>query len=419
MLLSCALLVGSLVSPVPARADHDDGVIEIPSLTQYDDTHLSAVIVPPNHGQILNLESGVLNGEDPNELTPFNSYVSAIEGGISAWDKAVDVLGAPWLRDAYQVDVYVLGRDQIPPDVATSPDILVITDESQAASLGTAIRLRPCIVRMSKISILSFSWADMYNVTAQEFGHCLGIQHVGSQGGVDPTSEQKHPEHDVMNGFYTHLVGDVGTHLHCISNLDIMALEFTWSHVNTALLSTAGPHATSFMPIDKYGDTCNLPSADWRTYSTTVPDAGTPEPSPEPSPTSDPSPAPDPDEADPTISTQIVSPSDRSRLSRKSLARVTGTAFGSEVDSGSVFVAIARSISNNECAWWSAATRTFTNSSCFDPLWNEAVGVEDWKLKLRSRLPAGRYRTMSIGAWDEEAEMCCERGRNLIRFKLS
>jgi hypothetical protein len=397
----------SAVAVLPANADHEDGSYEIPSFSQYDTTHLSVLVVPPNHGQIFNGETGILNGSDPDELTPFNSYLVAIEAAIQAWEDAVKVLGADWLKTAYDVKVYVLGRDSVPTEVATQPDILVITDEDQGFSLGTAIRLRPCIVRMSKYELMSFTWADMYNVTAQEFGHCLGIQHVGSQGGVDPTSEQKHPEHDVMNGFYTHPIGEKGTHLHCISNLDILALEWTFGHVNPSLLATAGPGATSFMSADFYGDTCSLPPADWRDYASHVPDAPAPEPSP--------SPSEEPAEA---ASSTISSPAHGESLARERLKKISGTATTTDSRKTTTHVALAQ-IGKKSCSWWSFDRERFVKGSCSDPLWATARGDANWQKKVGARLPAGRYRAMAIAETVDGVEMCCEEGRNLVEFRLT
>ena len=191
--------------------------------------------------------------------------------GKAAWDAGINTLGADWLKEYYEPSVYVLGRDDVPQDVLTAPDILVVTDENEGPSLGTSAWAKtghvhtPCFVRMSMAELVSFTYADMYNVTAQEYGHCLGVKHVGLQGGVDPTSEQKHPEHDVMNGFYTHTIGMPGTHLHCVSNLDIRALEhvFDYKLAYSAVLNL-GVEGVTYMPVSAYGDTCAHPPADWR-----------------------------------------------------------------------------------------------------------------------------------------------------------
>ena len=419
--LALLVLASGVVAP-RALADHEDGVYELPGFSMYNEPVLSVLVVPPNHGQLFNFETGILNDGDPNELTPFNSYLPAIENAIQAWEDAVMTLGSESLRAAYQVDVYVLGRDELPQDVLTDPDILVVTDEDQGFSLGTAVRVIPCIVRMSKYELLSFTYADMYNVTAQEFGHCLGLQHVGSQAGVDPTSEQKHPEHDVMNGFYTHLIGDEGTHLHCISNLDILALEWTMGHVNVALLPTGGPGATVFVPVDSYGDTCDPPPNDWRTYASTLPDTPEPEPSPSGSPQPTPSeepveePGEEPDEE--WVTTSITSPSDKASMPRMNLKRIAGTTTGAAASNTSVYVALAK-LARHGCRWWVSSSRSFRSGDCSEPVWNDADGDTRWKLRTGGQLPAGRYRAMSVGEWAGDTELCCERGRNLVHFRLT
>jgi hypothetical protein len=251
---------------------------------------------------------------------------------------------------------------------------------------------------MSKIEIESFSYADMYNVTAQEFGHCLGLQHVGSQAGVDPTSDLKHPEHDVMNGFYTHFVGDSGTHLHCISNLDILALEFVFGHVNAGLLPTAGPHGISYLASDLYGDTCEPPPADWRTLGgDTISD-------------SDPPP-------EPTVSTTIETPQNGEVLSQP-LRKIAGVAEGNQADESTIEVALARR-TGATCRWLVAADKRFVKGPCEEPQWNTAAGDFDWSFRLPKDLARGKYRALSRATWGDKQEECCETGRNLVDFKLS
>ena len=249
--LGVSLVMGLL--PGLALADHDDGVYEMPADAIWDKAELDVLIIPPNHGQLYNNEKGALNGGDPNELTPFNSYLRAIEDSIAEWHRGVQMFGSPELKAKYSTNLYVLGRDNVPADVLIDPDIVLVTDETKLAVLGFALYTEPCIVNNSKMMIQSFTYADMFNVNAQEFGHCLGLGHVGSQGGVDPTSDQKHPEHDVMNGFYSHSIGAKGNHLHCVSNLDVLGLE----HVFSAL----GSDTTQvvYKTVEEYGTTCEPP----------------------------------------------------------------------------------------------------------------------------------------------------------------
>ena len=248
------LLAGLLLTlgAAPALADHeDDGIFEIPTRDSWTKSKLSVLIVPPEHGQLYN-HYGALGGLDAREVTPFeNSYMRAIEDSIAEWQNGIEKFGSRRLRAALKIKTYVLGRDDVPQDVLLSPDILLVTDENKGPVLGFALYSTPCVVNNSRMFLRSFTYADMYNVNGQEFGHCLGLGHVGSQGGADPTSSQKHPEHDVMNGFYADPVGAKGNHLHCVSNLDVEGLEWTFR-----VLGGSGDDHVVYMPVEKYKTTC-------------------------------------------------------------------------------------------------------------------------------------------------------------------
>jgi hypothetical protein len=249
LLMTAALLVALV--PATALADHEeDGIYELPALDMWTKSQLTVWVVPPSHGQVYN-GNGPLAGGDPNEVTPYeNSYMRAMEDSIEEWNRGIRVFGSAALKKNFKARVYVLGRDDVPDQ--SSPDILVVTDENKGPVLGFAMRSEPCIVNNSQMFTRSFNYADMYNVMGQEYGHCLGLQHVGSQGGVDPTSAQKHPAHDVMNGFYADPIGQPETHLHCVSNLDVKGLEYTFVKTMTG----SNDSRPVFMPVTKYRTTC-------------------------------------------------------------------------------------------------------------------------------------------------------------------
>jgi hypothetical protein len=253
--------------------------------------------------------------------------------------------------------------------------------------------LDPCIVRMSKVEIESFTYADMYNVTAQEFGHCLGLRHVGSQGGIEPTSEQKHPEHDVMNGFYTHWIGAAGTHLHCISNLDVLALETSFGMANPG--PGTAMDGTLLMPVDAYGDTCSAPPADWRTMLPAG-QPGTP--------------------AEPPVS-EIDNPREGDVLRAQGFTRVFGTATSDDELIEEVSVALARKRGHG-CEWWDPALAELVAGTCEEPLWSPAKGAESWRWSVGSVLPKGRYRVLARATTWSQQETCCEAGSNLVEFRL-
>ncbi|HEX2295733.1 MAG TPA: hypothetical protein VHN37_10535 [Actinomycetota bacterium] len=246
--LACVALAGL---PGTALADHDDGIYEIPTRDFWDKTKLTVLVVPPEHGQLYNAY-GPLAGGNPEEVTPFeNSYIRAMEDSIEEWRNGVRKFGSALLRKKLKFPTYVLGRDDVPPEVLQNPDILVVTDENKGPVLGFAYYSKPCIVNNSRMFTRSFTYADMFNVMGQEFGHCLGLGHVGSQGGVEPTSSQKHPEHDVMNGFYADPIGGEGVHLHCVSTLDVAALDWTFKKA-----SGSDKNKTIYMLVDDYETTC-------------------------------------------------------------------------------------------------------------------------------------------------------------------
>ena len=200
-----------------------EGDYEQPVLFEWDKSVLDVIIVPPNHGQLLN-DNGLLGGMGLGELTLSNSYVAAIEQSVAGFDKAVDEFGPDWLK-RLTTNVYVLGRDDIPVEALLEPEVLIVTDETKLAILGVAITSgQPCIVDNSKLFITSLTFEDMYNINGQEFGHCLGLEHVA--GG--PPGD-KVIAHDTLNGSYADTPGAAGTHRHCVSNLNVKGLELVFA----------------------------------------------------------------------------------------------------------------------------------------------------------------------------------------------
>jgi hypothetical protein len=180
------------------------------------------LIIPPAHGQVYNGQ-GVLGGDPLREATPFNSYLGAIEQSVGDWKRAIRDHAEPWLAEGLEIRAYVVGRDEIPLEALLSPEIVIKTTETMGLYGGLAVSIiwgyeRACVVENSMWLVLSFSDEDMYNITGQEFGHCLGLGHVTNN----------FPPHDVMAGLYADRIGQKDTHLHCVSNLNIAGLEARW-----------------------------------------------------------------------------------------------------------------------------------------------------------------------------------------------
>ena len=185
---------------------------------------LDVLIVPPEHGQIYN-GNGVLGGSSGgvNELTPYqNSYLRATEQSAADWKRAINTFGASWLSSGLVINNYVVGRDTIPQAALTNPEIVVTSDQNKGPILGVSVSSRPCIVDNSKFFITSFTYEDMYNISAHEYGHCLGLDHTF--GSPDDSTIQ----HDVIYATYSDNPGLSGNHKHCISNLNVKGLELVF-----------------------------------------------------------------------------------------------------------------------------------------------------------------------------------------------
>ena len=202
---------------------------------------LDILIVPPAHGQVVN-GNGALGGSEggTSEVTPFNSYLRAIEDSVAAWDAAIAAYGSTWLKTLV-TNVYVVGRDTIPTSALTDPEIVITTDENKTVILGVAVSTNPCLVDNSKFFITSFTYADMFNINGQEYGHCLGLDHVSGADDFNIT-------HDVMNGVYTESPGTAGTHKHCPSNLNVLGLERSFA----AAFGQSPSGGTASMPSTSY-----------------------------------------------------------------------------------------------------------------------------------------------------------------------
>lgn len=198
-------------------------VYEQPVWFEWEKGALDVLIVPPNHGQLVN-GNGVLNGGDPNELNPCtNSYVTAIRDSIADWRTAVNTFASTGLKSTLVTRDYLVGCESVPQEALQEPEIVIVTDETKAVILGFALSTRPCLVDNSKLFVTSFTEEDMYNVNGQEYGHCLGLEHVEYDGPSDGVLED-----DVMWGTYEQNPGDAGNHRLCPSNLNVAGLELVF-----------------------------------------------------------------------------------------------------------------------------------------------------------------------------------------------
>lgn len=231
-----ALVLVIVLAPiVVAQGSASAATYEQPLFKTWPTKDIDVIVVPPHHGQVFN-GYGPLNRTDPNELNPLTtSYLKAVEKSLRDWDRAVATFGTKSLKRGWRTDVYVLGRDVIPADVLSSPEIIFVADEWKFVILGmsmwTGLRPQTCISNVSMFFDQSFTYADMYNVAGHELGHCLGLDH--------PTGPGETIKHDIMHATYEDAPGRVGTHRHCASNLNVMGLgwAFDGRHKDTDVVS--------------------------------------------------------------------------------------------------------------------------------------------------------------------------------------
>ncbi len=206
----------------------------------------------------------ILNDWDTAELDvliipPASPYalrdISTIEKSVQAWDDGIQQLGASWLTDNLQIRQYTVGYDPIPWEALNDPEIVIISSEHNPFLLfgiGYALPWMACLDGYSWASPVhqhdgsywsvwqedcenlgntcfvvntSFLFGGknrMYDLNSHEFGHCLGIGHVGDALDFDA---KNFPAADIMSYQYD------PSQVHCVSNLNVRSIEGTFGKV--------------------------------------------------------------------------------------------------------------------------------------------------------------------------------------------
>lgn len=238
------VVLAVVASTVPARAVNKPYTQPIYGVLTTNE--LDVLVVPPTHGPLFN-DEGVLNGNaDPMQATPFNVYIDAIRDSIQMWTDAVRAKGPRWLRKVMKVRTYVLGVDNVPPEAFQEPEIVITTAEFNGAG-GWAVwgSSPPCVISNSMFVVQSFTYKDMFNVNAQEYGHCLGLAHIQVDGTDQGAYEHPLVGHDTMTGLYAHQIGSKDVHFHCISNLNMSGLEAVFAPFAPRSVKPRFPSAVS------------------------------------------------------------------------------------------------------------------------------------------------------------------------------
>jgi hypothetical protein len=200
----------------------------------------------------------------------------AIRKAVQAWEDGIDQLAATWFKSGFEMNVYLLGTDAPPQSALEDPEIIVVAAEYNPVLLlgiGQDVPFNPCRGGAATQAYaphehdgMTISAADcqeggftcvalntnfllgskntLYDLIAHEFGHCLGLGHVGDA--LD-FSAKRVPIHDIMS--YQETPGQV----HCVSTLNVRTLESLYAPLFGQTVSqpvSAGDYYT--MPMSQY-----------------------------------------------------------------------------------------------------------------------------------------------------------------------
>ena len=223
----------------------------IPSWISFGKAALDIVILPPAFGEIYDAEFNLLAGG--TDVVWDDPYVEATTAAIQAWEDAMDAYVATRPSAAYleaiEFDVRLVGQDASVADWVDA-DVRIAYGPTGAVILGVAFGFGAtgdfnpdgswahCNILDFEWFLFSFKPADVFNIHAQEFGHCLGLNHP------------EEPTDDVMNGLYGFAPGDPANPRLCVSSLDVRGLEVVYAWLPTG--NYTAPPAEITLPQSDY-----------------------------------------------------------------------------------------------------------------------------------------------------------------------
>jgi hypothetical protein len=255
----------------------------------------------------------------PSASPYFLRDVQLFKQSIKAWDDGINALGPTWLASGITIHAYAVGLDDIPHEALWDPEIVVVPAEYNPALLfgigeqvpvswchgvpppieagvgvpgsdlvgngpGLAERLAAlpgfhqhdgspwgtvsttCSNGGATCFVVNTNFLDlftptnrryMYDLNSHEFGHCLGIGHVGDALDFSATT---YPRDDIMSyendGWHPNYVL-------CVSTLDILGLEQVYGNLLGASGYPASPagHYISQDPTNWSTTSCSNPTA--------------------------------------------------------------------------------------------------------------------------------------------------------------
>lgn len=201
---------------------------------------------------------------------------ATMKHAVDAWAAGIEELGVSWFTENFTINAYVVGQDTVPQAALEDPEIIVVAAEYNPFVLfgiglqlpelpcrggdaektyaphqhdGTTIYAADCeqggltCVALNTNFLLGGEiW--LHDLVAHEFGHCLGVGHVGDA--LD-FSAKRVPIQDIMS--YQHDEEQV----HCVSNLNVRVLEAIYAPLLGQTVS---------QPVSA-GDYYTMPKADY------------------------------------------------------------------------------------------------------------------------------------------------------------
>ncbi len=218
-----------------------------------DATQIDVLIVPP---------------ASPFALRDITTARLAVKG----WVDGMNALGQSWFKEGLSIQPWVVGVDRnIPQGALADPEVIIVIAEHRPVVLfgiGQQLPPAPCLARGGALrtlpvhehgrvavqrsecvqggytcvalsmNVVLAGRYEMYNLIAHEFGHCLGLGHVGDALDFDAKTV---PAHDVMS--YMSRPHPVN----CVSNLNVRSLEGIFAPL------LGQPPSTFMVPGQYYG----------------------------------------------------------------------------------------------------------------------------------------------------------------------